>query len=331
MRYLLAFLLSPALALAGTLHAFGDSITVGYSATGMMGFAQQIANAKGWTLDNRAFNGTQVPDIAPQVYSVSPSSDSVSIYLAGFNDFRYWGADPSGKQTYRDGLLAMGAWLAIPESAKVRAQAAVASGSWQPTGVYGGALGRYSATKGDSLTFQTVAGSVVYVAGIAMQNPVGGIVGVTVDGIPSAVGHCFGSAPTNSQIGYSPFVLRIPGLRPVPHTVVVTVQSTGTSFVDWVGVNTPGPRLYLAGPLRMGQYATAQLQEFDHGTAVLSQAYEAITKGVADQLRNDGLDVTFVPVNESYAPTLGDNIPPDVHPNDNGHAHIARAFLDAMP
>lgn len=314
---------------AGTLYAFGDSITVGLSATPGYSYVSRIAQAKGWVVDNRAYNGHQVPDTAARVYGLPVQSDTVSVWLAGFNDYRFFGASPVGFETYRNGVMALAAWLAIPETAKVRAR--TLSGDWGNTAAYG--LGRYHSTKGASLTFH-VTGTVVYVAGIAMVNG-GGVFGVTVDGSPAGIGYCSGGALSLSGVGYSPFLVRIPGLRPGQHEVVVTVQSqVGNVFVDWVAGNIAGPTLYLGGPLRMADYAsafvTSQNPAMTKGSDAIVRKYSEATREIARQLSSDGLDVVFVDPNSRYRPELGDETQPDVHPNDQGHARIAEAFLERM-
>src|SRR5436309_5313981 len=137
-----------------SLHAFGDSITYGYSATNNNGYAQRVAVALGLPLNNHSANGLQMPDIATLVYGVPIQPDTVSLWLPGFNDYRWWGTDPAGFDTFERGLKALMAWLAIPEKRKVRGQAASASGTWSNAAVYGGSLGRYSSTSGSVLTFQ---------------------------------------------------------------------------------------------------------------------------------------------------------------------------------
>jgi len=317
------------------LFAFGDSITVGYSSTvPSNAWSAKVAAARCMTLDNRAVSGNQIQDTAARVYSAVVTSSSKSVWLAGYNDYRYCGTNPLWHETYKHGIAAMAVWLAIPECAKVRARAASVSGSWLDTYVYGNNLGKYSNTQNSTLTFQ-VSGTVVYVASIAMQNPVGGILGVSIDGVPVGVGHCYGSAPANSGVGYSPYLMRFDGLAAGLHTVVVSVESAsaGNVFVDWVAGNSvSGPAVRIAGPLRfkLGCYDASQMPAFNNGSVEAADKFNQTTREIAAMLADDGLDVGYVDANSLYAPDTGDNDWPDVHPNDSGHQHIADAFLGAI-
>lgn len=316
-----------------TLHAFGDSVTYGDSASNLRGWPVLVSEVLGEPLTNHAVRGHQVPDTAPLAYGVQVQPHDTTIWMPGFNDMRWWGLDPLGLDTYTGAVRALMAWLAIPEKKKTRAVNAGSSGGWTVTSVYG-QLGQYSAQKGAAIVF-SVRGDTVYLGGIALQSGTG-LVGLQIDGLPMGVWRCGGVAPFNSALGYAPFLIRVPGLDDRLHSVTASVVSTsGTVYVDWCASNhwaTSGPRpaVYVSSCLRLQDYSSSQQPEWGHGSEDAARLYSAATYQAVEDLASDGLDVTYVDTLPFYDLAHGDNVPPDVHPNDQGHQHLADAYLAAM-
>jgi lysophospholipase L1-like esterase len=102
--------------------AFGDSITTGYGVNSGEAYPALIAADKGWTLTNRAQEGTQASDQAVRVFQQAITTSSKSILLTGYNDMRALGTNANGLDTYEGSIRAMMAWLATPAAKRINGQ-----------------------------------------------------------------------------------------------------------------------------------------------------------------------------------------------------------------
>lgn len=87
-----------------TLHAFGDSITEGFVATGLNGYAPRLAKRLGWSLDNAAIRGTTINGQLAQVLKRDIGRDSVSVCLFGANNRQLLGGGEIVQRDFRDAL-----------------------------------------------------------------------------------------------------------------------------------------------------------------------------------------------------------------------------------
>jgi lysophospholipase L1-like esterase len=325
---------------AAEVRAFGDSITVGYSANPQTteSYVNQVGDRKEWPISNQAVSGSQVADTAGIVYSNVIEPADVALWLCGYNDMRCVGTD-TGKQSYfGDTVYALSVWLTVPDSDKITAQSSGVTyvGSWSDSAYYGGRLGKFSSTNGDTAAFVT-KGSVAYIVISRTTATASGQFSVTVDGIDKGVWDCYGAPAPVSGLEYAPCLIRVAGLSSGSHSVVLTVVSSGgDAYFDWAaGNSTRGPCLYLGNCLHMNSagYATTGLSQGD-GDEAVSQ-FNTIIGDVAATLREDGLKVFYVDADARYV--AHDASDPDtdvssdnVHPNNTGHDHVTDAFMDSI-
>ncbi len=345
------------------LHTFGDSITLGSTATDRTNrWVMKLASQMGLSLTNMGYGSATIPDIAyqaypgftftnssfsdPQVWSLgSINTNNAFAVLPGFNDLRDFGTNSLKLQAFKRGLGATLAYLGTPSSKLKTAQSASTTGSWSSSTWNGGSLGRYSSSAGATLTWTNVVGDVVYLGYQDSGTGTGGTFTVTVDGYSAnavsvvcnkgygnrvyrngsdaSIPNTAGPYGTGS-IDWMPSLLRLSGLGPAPHTIVVTVSS-GTNRIDWLAApdagppgDESGPHVYVGTPTRQ---ATWNISGSDQAHAMYCEAI----REVASRLRNDGLRIKVAPVGEGFdrLTYVGADT---VHPNDTGHAYIANAF-----
>ncbi|PWB61321.1 MAG: hypothetical protein C3F14_11945 [Deltaproteobacteria bacterium] len=326
----------PARNLGTRATCFGDSITVGVGATdNQSAYANVIARRNGWTLTNRAQSGMELADQVPLMYSESVAADANYFTLAGFNDMRQFGTDNEGISTYRNGLFAAMAWLALPEAAKTRATAdnVAYTGLWDPSPAYA-ALGKSSAQQGATAAF-SVDGSVIYV-GAAARFGGSGAFSLAVDNVDRGTWSANASRAPASGFPYVPFLIRLTGLSPGRHTVVLTVTSAADNvFFDWAAGLGPLPEarpfVYVGNTLRMSAagYALGS-PDWNRGSDAAVALFNAAIRDVCDTLAADGMNVLCVDASAAYDPDTADASPDRVHPSDQGMAKIAAAFIAAM-
>ena len=366
----------PRLNQPGTIaYAFGDSITAGASASpaSVNSWLARAAESRGWPLTNLAYSSACIPDINWQLmpgFRVTNNSfhggqpvrspdviapTQASMLLTGYND----GRDGFGRPTqtayqnfYRSSLRHAAAYLAIPTSRKTYAQAASASGTWQPYAQFGGNMGRTATANGSTLTFSGLSGSAIYIGYLATAQTDMGSFTVTVDGIPRGVVPCTGafgnrnarhgnpsSSPIPHNVGTSgdgriwasPLLYRISGLSEGAHTVVVTATvSPHPVTILWAAGSASaraglsrgdGPSVWVGGTLK--STPVGYLVGSEEGMAVLT----GIQSEICAELAGDGLHVQHVRAGDYFDPSTGmwtDN----VHPNNVGHAQIATAFIE---
>ncbi|MBN8247454.1 MAG: hypothetical protein J0L84_08430, partial [Verrucomicrobia bacterium] len=358
------------------LYSLGDSITDGSSAFPPETYAWNalVSAARGWPLTNLAYGSATISDINWQLMPgflrtnsrfhgglpvQSPATvrtNHVTMMLTGYND----GRDGFGRtnQTayqafYRSGLRHAAAFMSIPTSGKSHAQGGVAAGSWSPSAIFGGAMGRTATADGSTLTFSNLAGRAIYIGYLASASNNMGSFAVTVDGQAAGVVSCTGafgnrsarSGNTNtpippnvgllgdSRIFESPLLFRVGGLADGPHTVTVT--ATASAFpvtILWAAgaasartglTPASGPSVWIGGTLR--STASGYINGSDAGMAVFTQ----IQAEVAAELAADGLHVQHVRAGDYFDPLTAMGLD-TVHPSNLGHAQIATAFLEKL-
>lgn len=316
---------------------FGDSVTCGGGAsTPANGYAALMDATVAGSNTNFCHWGDEAADTALLVYAnANPTVSSTQAYTAmtGTNDVWVCGTYPGCTGTYTEALSASLAWLAIPASDKVFAQAiTVRTGSWSTDNSIRPGLGLTSSLPGSSVMFpvkQAVAGRNLY---LAWQATVGNLATATVavDGtvIDTVGGYSDGAAAAQTSNGGTTTVF----LKTYPlgavgtHQVTVTVSPgapAGNIFtLLWAGVpsatytQTGIPHLIVGGILS---------ENYGLRTDVTA-LYDGIVQTVVNGLKADGLDVQFAAVHSIL--TAPNDYVDILHPNDAGHKRIAAAFLN---
>lgn len=317
------------------MHAFGDSITLalaGGASAQSKGYAALIAAARGRIIDNQGIRGAQIADMADPIMRTAVNSGTQSFGLFGFNDNYLRGA--AGIAPFCETLKALGAWLAIPDSNKItaRSPSIAYAGGWADNGAYGGGLGRVTVSSGDSASFR-LAGSVIYIA-IERFTEGGGACRILVDGNLAGEWSCAGGSASYLGATHSPTLIRIPNLTNNEHEVTISkTAASGALALIWAaGIHGDGgcithPSFHVGNCIRMD--ATG----YGWGTAGASEstaaAYNAAMLSVIESLRADGLRVFYVNAFGAFDPIV-DGSGDHTHPSDQGHAHIAQAFLSIM-
>jgi lysophospholipase L1-like esterase len=315
---------------------FGDSITAGVGASAeRYRYANLIARENGWVLANKARSGGQLADMISAVYSEVVEADGNYLILTGYNDMRNFGTDNAGLSQYRGALLAVLAWLSIPDSDKIKASGdrVAFEGAWSASSAPGG-IGKYSGRRGDRAVF-TVPGSVIYIGATGLWNGTGKF-SVTVDGEEKGVYSSSVSRTPASGLPVTAFLVRLSGLSDGPHTVAVTVVSeAGNVYFDWAAgtsvAGRSGPKVFAGNALRMRREAyLLGAPHWNSGSDEAVSAINAVIREVCRDLAGDGRNVACVDASAEFDPNSADVGPDLVHPSDRGMETIAAAFLRRM-
>jgi hypothetical protein len=270
-------------------------------------------------------------DQAAAVFSAVVSAATRALLLPGFNDVRAVGPSSVAQATHADVLRACLVWLALPHAAKLAGQhpALRYAGTWGTAQPYPTLGLRYSTQAGATATAY-LPGTAVYV-GTSVRTGFGngGTFTVTVDVQSAAVCDTNqGVVPVSGRL-FWPAVVRVGGLAPGWHEVVVTQTAEGRYVnLDWLATNVvlPGlarPVVACGNTLRLpaSGYAVGA-PTWNHATPALIATWNAVAA--------DGLDVRAVDACAAYAPDACQVDVDLVHPNDAGHAALGQAFLAAL-
>jgi Cu/Ag efflux protein CusF len=323
-----------------TYQAFGDSITAGSGAsTSANRYVNLVAAEKGWTLTNYGVGGARLNDhyIMDAILNISTSYTGNYSLMCGTNNYHRDTDDKAYQASFREGLMACVAWLAIPNAYKQTGLNRTSeTGTWtaNDSALYNSGMGKNSTVNGSTITFHA-QGSTVYVAYIKTASG-GAEFKVTVDGFDVATVSAVGSVDPRSvdSSTYQESLIRIPNLSDRDHTVVITVTSSTSSsnrvFIDWVAGNgfpaqKSGPNVWVGDVLM----ATDASYTLSGGSDDIVGQYNSLVYSVTSDLARDGLRVTLVDSVNSV--NVDSELAADgVHPNDAGHAKLATAFLTSM-
>jgi hypothetical protein len=315
----------------GSYDAFGDSITAGTGATVPANkYVSLIGTALSVTPTDQGVGGDQAADQESEIYqtTVNSTGSQLFTYMVGTNDMAHYFANADQLANYQSFMLASAAWLGIPANKKITAQSGTPtySGSWSNSTYYGGSIGKYSTTNGDTATF-TVSGTVAYVA-YTMLDSNAGQFSITVDGVSKGTYSNYGknNSVISTQNGktYGSGLARIAGLSSGSHTVVLTVTSAtdpnNKVFFDWAagneGVTVDGGPLVIQGGV-------------PNKNSYLVPIYSSLVIANVSMLHGDGLNIYYA--DTTNAINISTDLIGDVtHPNDLGHSHLAQAFLSAI-
>ncbi len=337
-----------------TLYAWGNSQTQGFGLSGCdtltchpaTAWPQVFANAMGWTLNNQAFGSSDCADLTYKGTSISLwdlviDSTSRNIYSHFRNDQASYGPLPYRVGYARGCIEAQTAWLAIPESQKIRGNSSKTINTEAWLGAAQNSAGSYTLTSGATKTF-VVTGKTIYLATARMTGGAATRYTVSVDGNlvydPSSRSTTFDQSMDVSGLTGSPVnesiiqnFIRVSGLTDSEHSVVYTCVApsvVGCYIFYAAGIkadssSTAGPVVYSLSPI---------YNSFRHRIGYMNNATTSIYRDewaqMVSELDDDGLQVIGLDATDPkvYNPTT-DSQADGVHPSVIGHAHIAAAFV----
>ena len=313
---------------------YGDSITIGYLITDTNNdFASLLSAQLSMVQDNQGNGGSQIADDGESGMVTDNDAiyaTNVSVWLAGYNDMRYYGSDPAALSDNTAALESLVAWLALPTTERIPWYDGVTLlGNWSNRPLLGSLA--YSQSAGDTAIF-SFSGTTLLI-GTARAGDAG-IATVVVDGTVSNNYSCLRTAAdTFRGINYSAGLIIVTNLPDSLHTVTFTSQSASNTFLCWyAGYSTSQlPKVVLCGTLKMPEfeYQYAGRAPFTNGTDLAADQYSCAVSNVAATLSAAGLNVKWVP-----APVLDTNTdweePDWTHPNESGHLKIKNALLNGF-
>jgi hypothetical protein len=334
------------------IYAWGNSQTQGYGVAGCStlichseySWPQFFANTMGWTLENQAYGGTDCADLTYRgtslsIWDMKIDASSLNIYGHFRNDQAQYGPLPYRVAYARGCIEAQTAWLAIPESNKIRGNSTLASNTGVWIEATQNSAGSYTLTAGATKTF-TLTGTVIY---LATARNVGGdstMYTVAVDGnlvedpisnsitfdqkldVGGESGH-----PVNEFMIQN--FIRVPNLGNAKHTIVYTCTNPSVS----------GCYIFYAAGVASGSstvdrplvYSLSNLfNSFRMSSGTMTRAVTLIYydqwKQMVSELSGDGLRVIGIDAinTKTYNP-FNDSQPDGIHPNLDGHYRIAVA------
>ena len=305
---------------------YGDSITLGYAlANPSQRFSTLLCNQLSMVEVNWGVGGSQIADSGESDVVTANNSifDScVSVWLAGYNDMRYYGTNAAALDDNQAALESLTAWTALPTSQLKPWPQVTFDTNWgNRSDVLGGVA--FSTSAGAQATFN-FTGTTLLIGTARVDN--GGNATVVVDGTVTNIYSCLRtSAATGHGRTYSAGLIIFTNLPDTAHTVVFTAQSADTTFLDWYAAYTTNqlPKVVLCGTLKM---LTTGINVGDGYTNYSPQAaslYSGMVSNVAVTLSAAKLNVRWVP-----APSLNSNDWENdlVHPNESGHLKIKNAI-----
>lgn len=326
--------------------AMGDSITEGCRASEFSkSYVQLIGQRLGVIPVNYGVSGSQTIDLTRTVYSIAARHDGRQLftYMTGTNDATYYGTHLIRALLRYKMCQAQLAWLCLPERCKSRAQSCGIefSKGWEDSEEFGGKLARRTNIAGATAQFRFF-GQVGYLAhGIREGNRgdfellVDGeqyIESVALDNWDISIATFSASdlididdtRGIRSQHGvdHGSALIRIVCNDECEHVVELRVisETAADSFVwiDWVGqaagsAFVDGPTVVVGIPPRtLRNDRTIRL-------------YAPYIRDCVSPLAADGLNVCIADTAGYLNPAT--DLADDVHPNDEGMAAIAEAFL----
>lgn len=263
-------------------------------------------------------------DLSPIVYAAADTlgAGDTATLMVGTNDV--WVCGMGCASNFTKALTGMAAILALPSADRISARSMNATGAWVPDDDIPGAMGRSTTSPGAALTFQVTTpeqGHHLYLAWKATDGS-SAHADVTIDGQSAGSLLTAGDSTilTPHQTRNAVFAVALPLGSAGPHTVTITSGTPDAFTLEWAGVNTHAD-VALGTPHLILGTVPREYQQFDDRTAAFSQ----IVTDVASLLRSDGM---FVELADTHAALGSSDFADDwVHPNNDGHAHLAAAFL----
>jgi hypothetical protein len=317
-------------------YFYGDSITMGYDPNYPNGptltnrFSTLLCAQYSLIESNEGIGGSQIVDPGESDMITGNNAifgTNISVWLAGYNDMRYYGTDAAALADNGTALESLVAWLALPTSQRVPWYAgAMLFGDWGTKTVLGGLA--YSTLPGDFATF-SFAGTTLLIG--TARGGTGGNVTVVVDGTVTNNYSCLRtSAATGHGRDYSAGLIVFTNLADTAHTATFTAQSTGTTYLSWYAAyaTNQSPLVVLCGTLKIPAQGVNVGYPYVNGSDEASDDYSLMISNAANALAAAQLNVKYVP-----APVLDTNTDFEfdwVHPNPGGHLKIKNALQAAF-
>ncbi len=331
-----------ALAEVDSVENFGDSITCGFYAqpndgTGLVysleGYAGLFDTYLGVPAGNWCRQGDTAADLSRQwvPFHSTPTSTDHQLYtvMIGANDAYRYGIPQTALSTYTQEVGAALAWLALPNSDKVLANAATQqTGTWSPDVGFG----LISSDARASLSFnvnQAVAGRNLYVVYHVWALPYGqaGKASIAVDGaVQATVEESQNSGaflPTENGTYDTYLVQTVPLGAAGPHTVTFTSVGPSGSAVGllWAGVAQADYHAVDGAPrVLVGLITNSPSGNQTYAADIFNLQLKSLVPAMAA----DGMNLVIVPTDRVLDP--GGDFVDLLHPNNAGHAKLAAAF-----
>jgi hypothetical protein len=316
---------------ATSVNGFGSSITVGFglSSPSTQNYFALTCAKNGWVGTNNAISGSGIADQITSINGITQAVGNINVVETGINDSFTGGSSVSYQAQYQAGLLYALVSAGLPDVNKFWANnAAISYVNWSSSTTVFGQPFKFTSTIGATAT-ATVNGSAVYVGGLTQQTN-DSTLSVTVDGINygNIVNQGANASPLSSFNW--PYAIRIGGLFPGPHTVVVTYASGtnngGISFIAGNGgltanagnaFNPSGPSTYVVNAIQAA-----------NRTGSGEAPYNNIINIVSSQLARDGVNVVVVDAASAFNGTLAANINAGAsnHPSAVGQQVLANSL-----
>ena len=315
---------------AAPLYAYGDSYTVGYGAsTASAAWPARLATLLGRSVIPIAKSNVQLESWAGRVYDRPRTKADTTLILLGLNDMRYFGTSSKGQATVHDAMLAALLWSAIPSSAILSSRSLAYTGNWTYVELHEA----MSSDQKGAVLRGAIQGTSLYIAYYQQVAPAGTF-SVIVDGRMVGTYSCHAlagpSSTTSVAAGIWPAAIRIAGLLPRMHDIEVIARGDGRVTLDWVSGNQiHGPTVILGTLPTLAPRSYQLSPPLDHGSDAAVALFNQTYVQLISQLRSDGLDARAAPVSERFHEP--EDLAPDlIHPNNQGHQHIAEAFLEVL-
>lgn len=321
-------------------HAYGDSITYGYtlSNSSTQAYPYLIGKDNGYAVSDFGIPGDQACDLAPHQIGRNldaPGTAGFPLYtvLVGTNDADGKGIGPY-EATFDLCQQAAIAWLAIPLDLKVLAPSGTVTHGFGTVASMDGWKYWLTNMQDSSISFsiQLPAAAPVYVwRRIVDGDP--GIYSVAVDGTPagSLTTATFPAMSTENGTTASVALFRIPEVPAGQHTIFFT-QTSSVGTMQIVGIGAPPsakrslPSVIVGSvPLQMaGTSAPCSTNP------LRCYAYTADVYANVVLFDKDGLDVRFADNHPDMHATSAEMNDP-IHPNPLGQSELRTAFETQIP
>ena len=326
-------------AYAVTYHAWGDSVTDGFQASGGS-YVELLGISLGIGLQNHAVDGSQAADQAAAMLGTAAFNAPTvalaphpSIIFLGINDFAYYADDSTKKGYYKSALMAATAWASLPT--KTLASAGTGSGWTDNPTLYGVTMDQFANVSGTKRTLTGIEGDTIFVFYTAGNNAAYGDFKITIDGVDLATGSCaavgittHGPVPGTARAN-SPQLLIVRGAGPGSHTVDFELTSNGFCFIDAVAG--------IGNQSAFNKVAVLNLYDFDAagytavgGDTARTAAYNALIDEAVSELAGLGFQVVPVDVHSAIDPLTDLVGGGDIHLTNGGQAKVAAAVEAAL-
>jgi hypothetical protein len=337
-------------------YAWGNSQTQGFGISGCgtinchptTAWPQVFADAMGWTLNNQALGSSNCADLTYQGWSISLwdlsiDANSRNIYGHFRNDQLEYGPLPYRVAFVRGCIEAQTAWLAIPESEKVRADGAavIDTGVWKAATL--NSADSYTLSAGATKTF-VVTGKVIYLATARVMNGGPTHYTVSVDGNliddPITQSTTFtqdldvagvSGLPVNEDVIQN--FIRVSGLANTQHTIVYTCTTPATAgcrVFYAAGINPDNSTGHQPLVLSLSPVYNQFRHRLGNMDSATTSLYHDEWKQMVLELEGDGLQVIGIDATDPNVYNSTTEVQSDgVHPDLAGHLSIGLAAAKA--